>query len=152
MKKYLYTFLAATTILFLLWLIMWGDFKEFRYSKNLHCEKLKNSREIEICKSIEKNQEYSLYGHSMFSAGYRSSFTTAKKSWCDLNLNKEDLDILNKIQYDLQLAPQLSSGAWFLYNLLNTKINPNSPEAINNKGSVYSPSSSDYILKDGCLK
>lgn len=133
----------------LLWLVAWGDFAEWRYSKNLHCMTYQNARRVEICRSIEKYQEYGFFGHAIISAGYRPSFTTVKKAWCELSLTEADLKLLKDMQYDYSLSPQLMDGSGMLYSLLNANLNQGSNLYI---GSVYDTSSPDYLIKDGCSK
>lgn len=120
----------------------------FYRNKNLYCGEFKNTREIEICHSIERFQEFGLHGHGTFFIGYYASFSTAQKAWCDLNINEKDLEILNTMQYNNSSPYSLSVGAGLLYNLLNVKINPK-PEDLY---SVYSPTSDEYLLKDSCKK
>lgn len=133
----------------LIWFVAWGDFDEWRYSKDLHCMTFQNSRKVEICKSIEKHQEYGFFGHAIISAGYRSSFATAKKAWCELFLTEADLNLLRDMQYDYSLSPQLFVGSGMLFSLLDATLNPGSDLYI---GSVYDPSSSDYLIKKGCIE
>lgn len=128
---------------------MWGDFAEWRYSKNMHCNELKNQRKEEICKSLEKHQEYKLFGHAMFSAGYRSSFAGVKKSWCELQLTQEDLNLLQDMQHDYSNPPQLMTGSYILFSLLDASLNQN-PNLYS--GSFYDPLSPDYLIKEGCYK
>ncbi len=134
-------------VIAVLWLVVWGDFDEWRYSKNLHCMTYQNYRKVEICKSIEKYQEYEFFGHTIISAGYRSTFATAKKAWCELSLSEADLSLLKDMQYDFSLSPQLMDGSGLLYSLLDAKFHPGSNL---NTGSVYDPTSLDYLLKGGC--
>ena len=140
---------GVIVVIGLLWLVAWGDFDEWRYSKNLHCAELQNPRKIEICKSIEKYQEYEFFGHAMISAGYRSSFTTTKKAWCELSLTEADFALLEDMRYDYGLSSQLRTGSGMLYNLLDANLNPDSNLYL---GSVYGTSSSDYLIRDGCPK
>lgn len=147
MKK-IFLRMIPLVLLTLLWLVAWGDFAEWRYSKNMHCEKMQNSREGEICKSIEKYQEYEFVGHAMISAGYRSSFATAKKAWCELSLTESDLMLLKEMQFDHRLPPQLVSGSEMLFSLLDAKLHPN-PDLYPVSG-VYSPQSPGYLLKAPC--
>lgn len=149
MKKKVIFGVIFIILIMLLWLVVWGDFDEWRYSKNLHCMTFQNSRKVEICKSIEKYQEYKLFGHAMFSAGYRSSFAGVKKSWCELHLTQEDLNLLQDMQYEHSHPPQLSSGSSMLFRLLDASLNKK-PDLYN--GDMYEPSSSNYLIKDGCSK
>ena len=127
MKK---TYVVSGTVLVLvslLWLVAWGDFEEWRYLKNLHCEGLQHPRQEEICKSIEAYQAYELFGHAMVSAGYRSTFTTAQQAWCELLLTESDFELLKGMQYDSKLHPQLRSGSGMLSSLLDAQLHPGSP-------------------------
>ena len=135
-KKIIFGFIFAVAIA-LLWLVAWGDFAEWRYSKNLHCMTYQNVRKVEICKSIEKYQEYELFGHAIISAGYRSSFATAQKAWCELSLTETDLGLLRDMQYDNSLPPQLMDGSGMLYIMLDLELHPNSDINSVYRGGVY---------------
>lgn len=133
----------------LVWIVAWGDFDEWHYSKNLNCGELQNPRKEEICKSLEKYQEYTFFGHAMISAGYRSTYATIKNSWCELSLNEADLERLKAMESDYKLSPPLIQGSGMLYSLLDANLNKDS---IMYSNSMYSPTSPNYLIKDGCLK
>jgi hypothetical protein len=149
MKKRVIFIMIFLATIALLWVVAFGDFAEWRYSKNLHCMTFQNSRKVEICKSIEKYQEYGLFGHATISAGYRSSFATARKAWCELTLTEADLTLLKDMQYDYSISPQLMNGSGMLYGLLDASVNLGSSLYI---GSVYDIASPDYLILDGCPK
>jgi len=115
----------------------------------MHCADLQNSRTEEICKSIERYQEYKFLGHGIFSFGYRASFVTVKKAWCELSLTENDLNLLKDMQYNYSLPPQLMVGSHMLYGLLYGNLNQNSNLYIED---IYNSSSLNYLLKDGCQK
>jgi hypothetical protein len=127
---------------------VWGDFEEWRYSKNLHCGELQNPRKEEICKSLERYQEYTFFGHDQISAGYKSSLSTAKNTWCNLALGEDDLILLEEMEFSSEGAPGISAGSAMLFSLLDAKLNPSSNLYI---GSVYDPASPSYLLKDPCI-
>lgn len=142
MKKVHVVFVCAGIIIIgLVWLVMWGDFAEWRYSKDLHCDSFQNVRQTEICKSLEKYQEYTFTGHAIVSAGYRPTFTTATRAWCELSLTETDLQLLDKLQYELVGHNELSTGASMLFNMLDTKLNP---ETSAYSGSVLDPTSQAF--------
>lgn len=148
MKQQVIYAAIGAVVIGLLWLVAWGDFAEWHYTKNLHCEQLQNSRQEEICKSIETYQEYEFFGHAMISVGYRSSFVTARKAWCELSLTEKDLELLKEMQYPpIELPVQLQVGSGMLFSLLDAQLHPDSPQYV---GSLYDPTSASYLLEGGC--
>ncbi len=148
MKKILLYSFFTIAAFFLAWLILWGDFKEWHYSRNLHCDSFTTNREKEICKSIQENQNYELLGHGSFSAGYKFPFSGAKNAWCELHLTSDDFATLKAMKLNYGDSLSLEMGTDFLYSLLDAKLNPNSD--LYTTSNIFSPLSKDYLLKDGC--
>lgn len=152
MKKFKYTLIILVTLL-VFWVVAFGDFREFRYSKNLHCNRIADDREAEICKILEKNQNYEFFGHAIVSFGYQIDFVGARNAWCELHIEEKDEMLLKKMKFGhytdsrLDIDSRINNGADILFSLLNAKLYPDSPLY---EGSVYSPWSSDYLLKAPC--
>lgn len=150
MNNKLISVIVFGIVIGLLWLVFWGDFAEWRYSKNLHCDRLDHARQQEICNSIERYQVHELFGHAMISAGYRSTFVTAKYAWCALALREQDLTLLDELQYPItEISPQLQAGAGMLHDLLDAQLHPDAHLYV---GSVYDPTSPYFLVKEGCPK
>lgn len=141
-KKVIFGVLFIVAVV-LLWLVTWGDFDEWRYSKNLHCMTFQNSRKVEICKSIEKYQEYEFFGHAMISAGYRANFTTAKKAWCELSITEPDLSLLKGMQIEGPM--QLQNGSDMLLSMLAAEL---SLEGVGYMDHGFA----SELIKEGCPK
>lgn len=150
MKK---TFAAIITVS-LFWLIFWGDFDPFRYSRNLHCNTMyEDSRSLQICESIQNNQEYEFTGHAIPSAGYKTTFSGVKKTWCELNLSVADKSTLENMSdypsnYDKNMSDgynRMQIGIDFLLRIIDGIENSNAPE------DIFNPKYGDsYILNGGC--
>jgi len=124
-----------------------GDFESWRYSRNMHCDKLGEGRTLEICKSIEKWSEYSYYGHAMYSFGYRATPETARRVWCEVGITFADKPLLGKMAYDLNLDPRMQTGTSFLLSLLEGIENPTPDPA---RQDIFTPGAPGYVLEKGC--
>lgn len=166
-KKKIISLLVAIVFLFLFWLLAFSDTEPWRYSKNLSCSsKLENlqtlsdyssineadwtmptrpitllekSRMSEICRTLEKHLEYEFFGHAIVSFGYRATFNTARKAWCELTPTRSDANLLKNMEMNG------IDGAWMLWNLLDsqTSSDPTQYGILNMRGT-------DSILKNGC--
>jgi hypothetical protein len=167
-KKKIISLLVAIAFLFLFWLLAFGDAEPWRYSKNLSCSSklednkifieyssktdiagtitshpitsLEKARMLEICRTLEKHLEYKFFGHAIVSFGYRATFNTARKTWCELTPMQSDANVLKNMEMNG------IDGAWMLWNLLDsqTSSDPTQYGILNMRGS-------DSILKDGCI-
>ncbi|HSE34619.1 MAG TPA: hypothetical protein VLB83_00720 [Candidatus Paceibacterota bacterium] len=144
-KKHLLIGVGVIFALVLGAMLLVGDAKSFRYSKNLNCEQFADARESEVCRSAEKWQEYTCCGHAIFSPGYRTTFVTAKHAWCELAITASDRPLLDRMKNDYSLDPRLSNIADFLVRTLNGIERPEQES-----GSIFSPGASGYILEGGC--
>lgn len=166
-KKKIISLLVVTVFLFLFWLLAFGDTEPWRYSKNLSCSSkleslnilfefppnneiggtitihpitsLEKARMSEICSTLEKHLEYESFGHAIVSFGYRATFNTARKAWCELTPTQSDANVLKNMEMNG------IDGAWMLWNLLDsqTSLDPTQYGILNMRGS-------DSILKGGC--
>lgn len=125
-KKKIIFPLVAIVFLFLFWLLAFGDAEPWRYSKNLSCSSklgnlktlfeysskneidgtittrpitsLEKARMSEICRTLEKHLEYEFFGHAIVSFGYRATFNTARKAWCEITPTQSDANVLKNME------------------------------------------------------
>jgi hypothetical protein len=113
------------------------------HGRDIGCTKADSGRARVICEAIAASMEWTWLGHAVISPGYRPTFDSARKVYCHLKINKDDVAILQKLKTDGVAGDwRLESGANDLLQLVdNNKVND---------GSVFSPQNPNYILKDGC--
>jgi hypothetical protein len=154
MKKWYLVAIIILLTLFAFWGVVSGDLRDFRYSRNLLCDQISDTRESEICRSIERNQNYEFFGHAIISFGYQVSFDGARRAWCELNIQGTDEALLKRMSYKNYVDShsnsdmRLSDGATILSHLLDAQLHPN-PD-LYPVNSIYSPQSPDYLLKVPC--
>jgi hypothetical protein len=146
MKNYIWIGIGLALIVVLFYFIAWnGDFSSFRYSRNLGCGTFSEQRTREICSSLERYSEYEWFGHAMVSAGYRVTFETARKTWCELDIRSEDRDLLEKISRNYHFDARIQNGFDYLLRILNGKERPDPKNQ-----DIFYPGTSGYILEKGC--
>lgn len=121
--------------------------KPFRYSKNLKCDSFAEQRDVQICQSIENGSEYTCCGHAIFSPGYRTTFETARRVWCDLKITSADRFLLERMSNSYQFDARLQNGGSFLLRILDGIEKPDPTQQ-----DIFTPGTQDYILKNGCQK
>jgi hypothetical protein len=117
----------------------------WRYSRHMKCGELTEERARDICGSIERNLEYTWFGHAIISPGYRSTWKTVIAVWCEQQIKREDMNELHALSdaEDWRLA----SASESLLRLLTGNDQYGYPEA---ETSIFNPSNPSYLLRDGC--
>ena len=125
------------------------------FSKDIGCSEWTDKRSHEICQSLSDNLEWGWTGHAIIAPGWKSTFATAKNTYCEQNITRKDLPILEEMcgqksgDYTVCTVPmdsRFGAGVERLINIIHAQ-NKLTKEF---KGSVYDPSTDYYLLKGGC--
>ena len=163
---------------FLLWISTSSFAADILLSRNLKCDEEAKPRAQAICRALEREMQWELFGHAIVSPSFRVTFDSARKTYCRLPIRAEDTGTL----VDMVLAlghraggmrdVQIENGARWLLFLLGPSALKNfpSPEALSKRqdataaenlkqeiilntddpGMVWNRSNSQYLLRDGC--
>jgi hypothetical protein len=133
-------------------------------ARDLDCGALREARGVQICQKIERELEWTWTGHAILAPGWRPSFATARRVFCDLPVNAADAPVLARMKQHADWRPQ--SAAQSQLNLLGAAA----IAALNSAGAVYRPiveeieqsigdevsifnrTNPDYVLKGGCAR
>jgi hypothetical protein len=148
------------------------------YSRNLSCQRWSVARPNEICKTLEREMEWT-WGHAIVSPSYRVTFETVRRTYCALSVLAQDTAVLVDMVLALERKPdgnmaraQLVNGARFLLSLLGKQAlevfpardkswddqtwqiakNLREEVALNSSdpGMIWNPANPQYLLRNGC--
>lgn len=95
------------------------------YSRNLSCQRWSAARANEICKTLEREMEWTWTGHAIVSPSYRVTFETVRRTYCALSVSAQDTAVLVDMVLTLErksdgnmARAQLINGSRFLLSLL----------------------------------
>jgi hypothetical protein len=149
------------------------------YTRNLSCRQWPAARANEICKSLEREMEWTWTGHAIVAPSYRVTFETVRRTYCVLSISKQDTPTLVDMMLVLERKPdssmawaQMANGARFLLHLLGKQaldafplrdkswddqmwqIVKNLREEItlnsSDPGMIWNPANPQYLLRNGC--
>jgi hypothetical protein len=121
------------------------------YGRDIGCVEVAPGRTRQICEAIAASLTWQWMGHAIIAPGYKPSFKGARKVYCELEIGKNDLEILQELKtYDpkRKWLPEwrLEWGAEMLLRIIaNLDGMGDEPE-----NSIFNPKNSDFILKNGC--
>ena len=149
------------------------------YSRNPSCERWLEARTNEICKTLEREMEWTWTGHAILAPSFRVTFETARRTYCALPIAANDAATLVEMVLALERKPdrtmssaQIGNGGRFLLNLLGRRaldafpardkswdeqsrqIAKNLREeialAIADPAMIWNPANPQYLLREGC--
>ena len=149
------------------------------YSRDLFCKDWTASRGNEICRTLEREMEWTWTGHAIFSPSFRVTFETVRKTYCAISVSSQDtaalIDMVLAVERktDGSVAEaQLLNGARFLLYLLGPQALGAFPEdkkdwddrdrrtaktlrkdiTFNSAdpGMIWNPANPQYLLLQGC--
>ncbi len=149
------------------------------YSRNLDCAPRFAGRELEICRSLERELEWIWTGHATISPSYRVTFESAKRSFCTLPVRVQDILPIYRIAVAVERRlsgkfadGQLINGSRWLLTLLGQPAIDRFPERqpdwderawqaaknlretvahdIADTAMIWHPQNPHYILRAGC--
>ncbi len=149
------------------------------YSRDLSCQRWSAARANEICKSLEREIEWTWTGHTIVAPSFRVTFETVRRTYCALSISPQDTPTLVDVVLTLERRPddsmartQIVNGMRFLLNLLGKQaldafpprdkswdeqswqIAKNLREEIalnsSDPGMIWNPTNPQYLLRNGC--
>jgi hypothetical protein len=138
---------SVVSVIALVMVVFFTGAEHWQYSRRMDCEKQVDARAHEICMSIERHLEYTCCGHAIISPGYRSTWTTVTKVWCEQRIEQKDATLLRALTKARDW--RLSSAADSLLRLLTGRDQYGAEES---ETSSLHPANPSYLLKDGCPK
>jgi hypothetical protein len=121
------------------------------YGRDIGCAEIASARPRQICDAIAASLTWQWMGHAIIAPGFKPSFESARKVYCELKIGKDDMEALQRLkQYDpkLKWLPdwRLESSADMLLRIVaNLEGRGDEPE-----NSILNPKNAEYILKKGC--
>ena len=149
------------------------------YSRNLSCGDWSATRGNEICRTLEREMEWTWTGHAVVSPSFRVTFETVRRSYCAISISSQDTATLVELVLAVErkggastAQAQLLNGARFLLYLLGSQALRAFPEekkdwdersrriartlrddiAFNSAdaGMIWNPANPQYLLRQGC--
>jgi hypothetical protein len=126
--------------------------------RDLGC-RTRADREREICRGVARNMQWEWTGHAIVAPGWRITFDTLRRVYCDDKITVDDIAALKHLAEDRRVE----NGAVGLLTLLRTSPEakaariPDSEFNANTTASycidtncVFNPENPQYILRGGC--
>ncbi len=89
--------------------------------------------------------EFDWLGHAIISPGFKVTFETTTRTYCELKITAADLGGLQEL---LEAEDwRLQNGADFLIRLATGRNRHGDAE---DENSIFNPDNPHYVLKDGC--
>ena len=149
------------------------------YTRTLSCQRWSAARANEVCKSLEREMEWTWTGHALISPSFRVTFETVRRVYCALSISPQDTPTLVDMALALERKPdggmagaQVVNGTRFLLNLLGKQAldafpprdknwderswqivkNLREEIALNSSdpGMIWNPVNPRYLLRNGC--
>ena len=149
------------------------------YSRNLSCKDWTAARSNEICRTLEREMEWTWTGHAIVSPSFRITFATVRRTYCAISVSSQDTAALVDMVLAVERKPgdnmaqaQLLNGARFLLYLLGAEALRAFPEgekdwddtsrriaknlreeiALNSAdpGMIWHPANPQYLLRQRC--
>jgi hypothetical protein len=98
-----------------------------------------------ICRALSDNMQFEWQGHAIIAPGYKVTFETVRRVYCQQKVNADDLRFLEQLLDSSDWRTQ--NGADFLIRLITGHDRYGAPEDIS---SVFNPGNPAYLLKEGC--
>ena len=109
-------------------------------TRSLGCEAYSSSpRALRLCCGLERDLEWSWWGHATVSPGWRIGWDGVRDVYCREHVGSADLDALTTLSRGAK--SQLQNGAEFLLHLLKGDPEPT---------SIFNPQNPQYVLREGC--
>jgi hypothetical protein len=113
--------------------------------RQIDCSTFDSGRAGAICRALGDNLEFEWLGHAIIAPGYKASFETAGRVYCEQKIGADDLPALEKLLDSPDW--RIRNGADFLIRLLTGHDSHGTPEP---ETSIFNPGNPGYLLKDGC--
>jgi hypothetical protein len=149
------------------------------YSRNLPCKDWTATRGNEICRTLEREMEWTWTGHAVFSPSFRVTFETVRRTYCIISVSGQDTAALVEMVVAVErkgggsvAQAQLLNGTRFLLYLLGSQALRAFPTdekdwddrsrliaktlrediAFNSAdpGMIWNPANPQYLLRQGC--
>ena len=110
--------------------------------RDLGCVALSDARGRDICAVLEREMEWTWFGHAIVSPGWRVTLETIRRGWCVLRISPADVPALEALRQSGDF--RLETGATAFLALLRP--------AEQETNSVYHPGHPAYLLRLGCAE
>jgi hypothetical protein len=144
MRKRYIAVLAFAVLVGLIVFGLWPD-KSLRW-RDLNCAAVSDVRAQAICRSLEREMQWTWLGHAIIAPGWRVGIETVRRTYCAENVSLRDvtsLETLRRSTHDWRAE----LGAEFLIRLVRNKDGMgDEPE-----NSIFNPKNPSFILKNGCV-
>lgn len=121
------------------------EFKSSMMSRDVGCSLIESGRLQDICSAFSSHMEWTWFGHSVVSPGWRVTWDTVAKVYCELKISKDDTGGLKTLEMHAQ-DWRLEGGANSLIRILENQDGKGRED----ESSIFNPKNSSYILKNKC--
>src|SRR6187455_3418492 len=91
-------FAAATLILVLGLMLIFGWPSSGMAIRNLGCAQQADPRERQVCAALQEHMEWTWFGHAIVSPGWRVTFRTVREVYCGLSVGASDLAAIENLR------------------------------------------------------
>lgn len=153
---------ASSSLFFVVTLLATAGCVKGIGARDLDCAALREERGVQICRKVERELEWTWTGHAIISPGWRPTFATARRVYCELPITDADAPVLARMKrhadWRLQSAAQdelnlLGAAAIAVLRSTGVEYQPTVAEieqAINDEVSIFHRGNPHYVLKGGC--
>ena len=120
----------------------WPD-KEM-ISRDIGCASVTQDRGKEICLALSSSMEWTWMGHAIISPGWRVTWNALRRVYCREKISATDVVALESMKRGSDW--RLQDGADGLLRLVRSRSGP----PYESENSIFNPTNSQYILKNGC--
>lgn len=121
------------------------EFKSSMISRDIGCFQIEAGRAQDICKALSAHMEWTWFGHAIISPGWRVTWDTVAKVYCELKISKDDIGELKTLKMHAK-DWRLEGGTDNLIRILENQDGKGSED----ESSIFNPKNSFYILKNKC--
>lgn len=115
------------------------------YLRDLNCPAVTDARAGVICRGLQREMEWTWFGHAIVSPGWRVTFGTVVRTYCGEQIGSADIAPLERLRRSSG-DWRAESGADFLLRLVRTMDGSAHEEA----NSIFNRRNPSFILKGGC--
>lgn len=121
------------------------EFKSSMISRDLGCARLEAGRAQNICIALSTHMEWTWLGHAIISPGWRVTWNTVAKVYCELKITNDDMEELKALKTNAR-DWRLEGGTDSLIKILKNQDG----KGDEGETSIFNPKNPSYILKDKC--
>ncbi len=134
------------------------------YSRDLNCNEFELPRTKTICHALQREMNWTWFGHAIISPGWRPTFEGVTRVFCELSIDVADIPAIipmtgwsreTRNMGDWRLE---SSSRWLIFLLGKRAVKYISfieareelEQNLSDPASIWNPSNSGYPLRKGC--